>query len=85
MEISPRCFWNLKDQRRSMAGRTGCGICGTENLDKVYKEVSRLPNTYTFDLEALSFRPPENQRGSANQAATGSMHAVAALDSEGNF
>ena len=38
-----------------MAGRTGCGICGTENLDKVYKEVSRLPNTYTFDLKHYHF------------------------------
>ncbi len=85
MEISPRCFWNLKDQRRSMAGRTGCGICGTENLDKVYKEVSRLPNTYTFDLKHYHFGLQKIREAQQIGAATGSMHAVAALDSEGNF
>ena len=28
LTISSECFWKLKDRRRSMTGRTGCGICG---------------------------------------------------------
>ena len=35
MEVSSACFARLKDKRRSMAGRTGCGLCGTESLEQV--------------------------------------------------
>ena len=32
MEISPRQFARLKDRRRTLAGRTGCGVCGIDSL-----------------------------------------------------
>ncbi|MDO4697674.1 MAG: formate dehydrogenase accessory sulfurtransferase FdhD [Pasteurellaceae bacterium] len=35
MEISSRRFMALKEKRRSMVGRTGCGICGVEQLAQV--------------------------------------------------
>lgn len=35
MEISSRRFVELKEKRRTMAGRTGCGICGVEQLEQV--------------------------------------------------
>ncbi|KAF1042499.1 formate dehydrogenase accessory sulfurtransferase FdhD [Xylophilus sp.] len=33
VEISSRSFARLKERRRSLVGRTGCGVCGTESLD----------------------------------------------------
>jgi FdhD protein len=30
LEISSRAFWNLKNQRRQMAGTSGCGLCGSK-------------------------------------------------------
>ena len=30
IELSSRQFVALKDHRRTLTGRTGCGICGTE-------------------------------------------------------
>lgn len=35
IELSSRRFSALKEKRRSMAGRTGCGICGVEQLAQV--------------------------------------------------
>jgi FdhD protein len=32
MEIAPRQFMRLKEHRRALAGRTGCGVCGIDSL-----------------------------------------------------
>jgi len=32
MEIAPRQFAKLKEHRRALAGRTGCGVCGIDSL-----------------------------------------------------
>lgn len=37
IELSSRKFMALKEHRRNLTGRTGCGICGTEQLNQVYK------------------------------------------------
>ncbi|WAU77730.1 formate dehydrogenase accessory sulfurtransferase FdhD [Acinetobacter sp. TR3] len=36
MTISSRAFMALKEHRRMMVGRTGCGLCGVESLKQLY-------------------------------------------------
>lgn len=43
LEISSRAFWNLKDQRRQLAGTSGCGLCGVEALEQALPELATLP------------------------------------------
>jgi FdhD protein len=32
LHVASRAFTELKNKRRALTGRTGCGLCGAENL-----------------------------------------------------
>ena len=53
IELSSRRFMELKARRRALAGRTGCGVCGVEQLNDIGKPIAPLPFTRTFDLVHL--------------------------------
>ncbi|WP_226574293.1 formate dehydrogenase accessory sulfurtransferase FdhD [Mangrovibacter yixingensis] len=53
IELSSRRFMGLKERRRALAGRTGCGVCGVEQLNDIGKPITPLPFTQTFDLSSL--------------------------------
>lgn len=53
IEFSSRRFMGLKERRRALAGRTGCGVCGVEQLNDIGKPVAPLPFTQTFNLGNL--------------------------------
>ncbi|MDY1039014.1 formate dehydrogenase accessory sulfurtransferase FdhD [Lelliottia sp. CFBP8978] len=53
IELSSRRFMGLKERRRALAGRTGCGVCGVEQLNDIGKPIVPLPFTQTFNLGHL--------------------------------
>ncbi|MDF7679393.1 formate dehydrogenase accessory sulfurtransferase FdhD [Enterobacteriaceae bacterium ESL0689] len=53
IELSSRRFMALKAYRRALAGRTGCGVCGVEQLNDISKPIPSLPFTQTFHLAHL--------------------------------
>jgi FdhD protein len=78
IDVASAAFSRLKAWRRTLAGRTGCGICGTESLDQVLRPVP--------DLSASGPRIGPEALGRANamlpplqplQRETGAAHAAA--------
>lgn len=85
IELSSRRFMGLKERRRALAGRTGCGVCGVEQLNDIGKPVQPLPFTQTFRLENLD-RALEQLRGVQPIGhITGCTHAAAWLRPSGEL
>ncbi|MDH2997932.1 sulfurtransferase FdhD [Pasteurellaceae bacterium LFhippo2] len=88
MEISTRQFVALKDKRRSMAGRTGCGICGVEQLEQVqqscniFQKSDRLQNISPLMLDECLAQLEKHQLLSKQ---TGASHAAAFFSPEGKL
>jgi FdhD protein len=81
--IAAVAFASLKLHRRNLAGRTGCGLCGTESLDHVFRGAPTVdgglvvdPVVFASALDSLSHLQPLH-------AATGAMHAAAWVDEDG--
>ncbi len=83
IELASRRFMALKAQRRSMAGRTGCGVCGVEQLEQIGKPLQPLPFTQTFDLALLDGALARLRDYQPAGNLTGCTHAAAWLSSEG--
>lgn len=83
VELSSRRFMGLKERRRNLAGRTGCGICGTEQLDEIFKPIPPLPFMQTFSLSYLDNALHELKKVQEIGALTGCTHAAAWISPEG--
>ncbi|HMA48452.1 MAG TPA: formate dehydrogenase accessory sulfurtransferase FdhD, partial [Magnetospirillaceae bacterium] len=85
MTIAPERFLKLQDHRRSMAGRTGCGLCGADSLDQVVRDLPPVESGTRFSAEALQ-RAAEDLGGwQSLQRETGATHAAAWMDKTGKI
>lgn len=84
IEIASSCFAALKARRRSLAGRTGCGLCGAESLEQAVRPLAQLPEALprvpaaaiTRALHDLRARQPLHE-------VTGATHAAAFASLDG--
>lgn len=77
--IASARFAALKDRRRNLTGRTGCGLCGAESLQHAVRSPPVVSSSACFgarELEA-AFRQMESMQ--ILQHRTGATHAAAWL------
>ncbi|WP_241016467.1 formate dehydrogenase accessory sulfurtransferase FdhD [Paraburkholderia sp. Ac-20336] len=86
LQVVQQAFVALKEKRRALAGRTGCGVCGIESIDLLDLKPARVPDTGFLqrlapDAIARAARAlPEHQ---ALTRLTGGLHAAAWCDAAG--
>lgn len=85
IELSSRRFMGLKERRRALAGRTGCGVCGVEQLNDIGKPVQPLPFTQTFDLANLDRALAHLRDFQPIGRLTGCTHAAAWVSPSGEL
>jgi FdhD protein len=85
IEIAGDAFVRLKSHRRSLTGRTGCGLCGVESLDQVQRELSPLPHGAPFPLAALYAGMRSLPLQQLVQQATGATHAACRVGRDGTI
>ncbi|MGF6264623.1 formate dehydrogenase accessory sulfurtransferase FdhD [Paraburkholderia youngii] len=86
LQVVQQAFAGLKEKRRALAGRTGCGVCGIESIDLLDLKPQRVADTGFLqrlapDAIARAARAlPEHQ---ALTRLTGGLHAAAWCDTQG--
>ncbi len=92
IEVPSAVFMSLKQRRRYLSGRTGCGICGLESLEAVAPDLrlikplsKQLPATQlpSFDVVGKALKQLQDQQ--ELRAKCGAVHAAALADHQGNI
>ncbi|ELY4597730.1 formate dehydrogenase accessory sulfurtransferase FdhD [Cronobacter malonaticus] len=85
VELSSRRFMGLKARRRNLAGRTGCGVCGVEQLNDIVRPLALLPFTQTFSLDNLDGALRQLASVQPVGELTGCTHVAAWLTPQGDI
>jgi FdhD protein len=83
LEVASACFVRLKERRRSLAGRTGCGLCGAESLPQAVRRPAPLRSDARFAAAAVQRALAALRGHQPLHAASGAAHAAAFADADG--
>jgi len=86
IELASECFAGLKARRRTLAGRTGCGLCGAENLAQAMRPLPPVPaDDFVLPAAALHAAFEALRQRQPLQHATGATHAAGWVDAAGRL
>ena len=89
MTIASERFFALKDRRRSLVGRTGCGLCGVESLEAITAQTANSPANLASEFrlrhEAIDEGLRQLPHWQPLRNLTGASHGAAWCDAQGNI
>jgi FdhD protein len=77
MKIPPVRFAGLQKRRRSMTGRTGCGLCGVDDLTQVARPLPRVGRGVAIHIGAIHRALAALPAWQLANQETGAVHAAA--------
>ncbi|MFL3022888.1 MAG: formate dehydrogenase accessory sulfurtransferase FdhD [Methylophilaceae bacterium] len=88
INISNEAFNKLKDKRRNLIGRTGCGLCGAESLNQVFNHhnsIQAITQQSVFSAKNISLALDHISKHQIIQQQTGATHAAALCNQDGKI
>jgi len=85
VEIASRAFWDLKQQRRQMAGTSGCGLCGVEAVEQALPQLNVLPGAPLPPIEWLEGLRQRIGEFQPLGRHCGAVHAAVFMDGTGQL
>lgn len=85
MRIAGEPFAQLREQRRNLAGRTGCGLCGIESLAQVVRDIPKVPAHTMPSDAAVQIALQHLKNHQPLQRLTGATHGAAWCDNQGKI
>jgi FdhD protein len=85
LEIASQAFTALKARRRTLAGRTGCGLCGVDSLQQVSRALPQLTPARGFHAAAVRRALDAVGAEQALTRSTGAAHAAAWCGMDGGL
>lgn len=85
MAISLDRFAQLRERRRSLIGRTGCGICGVESLTDAVRQVAPVAANFSTDAAAVYRALGQLPQYQVVNKMTHSVHAAGWSDASGQL
>ena len=73
------------ERQRVLPGRSGCGICGTRELEQAVRQHPPVGHGITVSRPAVERAFAQLQRSQPINAATGAVHAAAWADAQGQL
>lgn len=84
LDVAAQTEARLKERRRSMAGRTGCGLCGADSLAQVKLALPQAPEVH-IDVDAMHRAHAHMRALQPLKLQTGATHAAAWSDAQGEI
>lgn len=83
--IAAAQFAKLKQRRRNLTGRTGCGLCGAESLEQAIRPAAKVSEIEPIDDAAIQNAQHQFTSRQPMQLLTGAMHGAAWCDRHGEI
>jgi FdhD protein len=85
LQIATERFVKLKEQRRNLTGRTGCGLCGAETLQQAIRHPAAVGSAGLFTAAMVHAGFAAMLQKQSLQQQTGATHAAAWLGADGKI